>query len=107
MSHTVECVACGHVGKTKNKGSIFILILLLIFFFPIAIIYWLFTRNSKVCSACGSSNVRLYKPNSRVKEQVIFANAPNNSELKDCPFCAEQIRANAIKCKHCGSDLSV
>lgn len=29
------------------------------------------------------------------------------SDLKDCPFCAEPIKKAAIKCKHCGSDLSV
>jgi len=23
-----------------------------------------------------------------------------------CPFCAEKIKRNAIKCKHCGSDIS-
>lgn len=27
-------------------------------------------------------------------------------EEKKCPFCAEVIKAAAVKCKHCGSDLS-
>jgi len=27
------------------------------------------------------------------------------SEFKECPFCAEQIKANAVKCKHCMSML--
>ena len=29
---------------------------------------------------------------------------PSDSE-KDCPFCAERIKANAVKCKHCGEFL--
>lgn len=29
-----------------------------------------------------------------------------HSETKTCPFCAEEVLAAAIKCKHCGSDLT-
>lgn len=28
------------------------------------------------------------------------------SESKKCPFCQEEIKATAVKCKHCGSILS-
>lgn len=28
------------------------------------------------------------------------------SRLKICPFCSEQIKFSARKCKHCGSDLT-
>lgn len=28
-------------------------------------------------------------------------------DYKKCPFCAESVRKEAIKCKHCASDLAV
>lgn len=30
---------------------------------------------------------------------------PDNTKLKKCPFCAEDIQEAAVKCKHCGSSL--
>ena len=59
MSHTVECIACGHVGSTGKKGSALVTIALLIIFFPAGILYWLLNRGGGVCSACKSSNIRL------------------------------------------------
>jgi hypothetical protein len=29
-----------------------------------------------------------------------------SADLRVCPFCAEEIRASAIHCKHCGQDVS-
>ena len=31
---------------------------------------------------------------------------PASAKMRTCPFCAEDVRAEAIKCRHCQSDLT-
>lgn len=30
----------------------------------------------------------------------------NESKIRECPYCREEIRVGAIKCKHCGSSIT-
>jgi hypothetical protein len=99
---TVECIACGHVGTTKTKGSVLITIFLLFWGVIPGIIYEVWRRTgSKVCSACGSSNVKLYIPKPKQIPQQ-----SNDVDQIQCPDCREYIRFDARKCKHCGTMIN-
>ncbi|MGE0350968.1 hypothetical protein [Hydrogenophaga sp.] len=37
-------------------------------------------------------------------QQIAIATG-EHGEFRKCPFCAESVRKEAIKCKHCGSEL--
>ncbi len=131
---TVECIACGHVGEPKTKGSFVITIILLLFGFIPGLLYEVWRRSGgKVCSACGGHNVRLYAPRQQqvvnqtgqqvgrtvgktklVAHDAFSHNAgqgvqfdENNVEQKNCPDCRELIRFDARKCKHCGSVVEI
>lgn len=49
----------------------------------------------------GAIVVALVKPN----REVVETREIESGESKRCPKCAELIRADAVKCRFCGSDL--
>jgi hypothetical protein len=63
------------------------------------------------CSHCGTSYNQRLAVETKAKLQgarqhaSALPPAPIGGGMKRCPFCAEEVRAEAAKCKHCGSAL--
>lgn len=64
----------------------------------VAALVWAYSASGKAPSASSSSTgpAQLSDANPRISE---------SSGTKKCPFCAEPVKVEAIKCKHCGSSL--
>lgn len=98
-----KCLACGYQGKMKTwlryyGFAQFIALVLLLFFFLPGLIFIAWAWGKYKCPHCGALGKNTpFDP----------ATAPvNDQPTKKCPFCAEEILAAAVKCKHCGSDIA-
>lgn len=83
--------------KKSNKISILILNLLLGWTFIgwLVALIWAVSNDQQQPNVIVSQNIN----NGFVSQEH------SDSEQKNCPFCAEKIKKEALKCKHCGESL--
>lgn len=86
-----------HNRGHANEGAIFVLNL----FLGWSLIGWVVA----LVWACTSQPSQPQQPSGAPVAMPTLTATPANNERKPCPFCAEPIMVNAIKCKHCGSSL--
>lgn len=98
-----RCLVCGYDGSMKtwlSNYSIPLLIAIIGLFFYIipGFIFIIWAWGKYKCPHCGAlgKNVPL---------AYAVANTGNSSTMKKCPYCAESINSDAIKCRYCSSLL--
>lgn len=112
QSLNLYCHRCqAETGHTKTTTTHTFHLLMTIFtlgaWWVVWLVLWIFGFSAAKCSHCGSSyNQRLAVAAKARLQSAGYAALPAPvGVIRRCPFCAEEVRVEAIKCRHCGSAL--
>lgn len=104
----VRCSNCGYLGKPKlqQKGSTILCLFLWLCFIVPGFFYtlWMLGAKEWICPKCENDKVFSDKSGKTMPGGAAIV-VPVGG-LKKCPFCAEMIQPEAVKCRFCGERLT-